>query len=335
MRYLQLLLLTALFALTYSCAHQSSTLEKGGYAYSNATATPDWYDPGAIDTLSVVTWNVEHFVDSHDNPYIENDRENSPPEDMEQRRRLLAEAIQELDADIIVFQEMESDSYLQAFAEKRFPDMGYQVFGALESADWYMNVVVMSRVPLGVFHSYATVTTPIIGQTDEQGNTESQAFINNRMWTADVLVSKDYRFTLSGLHLKAGGGARNEGWRLGQITLLRQHLKSLVNRDSDKNMVVTGDLNTTPGSTEFSRLLGDTAPRFVDPLAGTNAYSHPSDSPTRRIDHMLVNRNMTNELVPNSTNIVMPLNRDQMIKISDHLPVEAAFVTRDVSGEGK
>lgn len=125
MRYFQLLLLIALFALQYSCGNQSSVLEKtDSYAYSDAIATPDWYDPSAIDTLSIVTWNVEHFVDSYDNPYIENDREDSPPSDMEQRRRLLAKAIKELDADIVVFQELESDSYLQTFAEKRFPDMG-------------------------------------------------------------------------------------------------------------------------------------------------------------------------------------------------------------------
>lgn len=198
-----------------------------------------------------------------------------------------------------------------------------------------MNVVIMSRVPLGVFHSYANVNTPIIGQTDEKGNTESQTFINNRMWTTDVLVSRDYRFTLSGLHLKAGGGKRNERWRLGQINLLRQHLKSLASTDKDKNMVVTGDLNTTPGSTEFNQLLGDSMPLFVDPLAESEAYSHPSDSPSRRIDHILVNQNMANELVPNSTKIVLPLSRDKMIKISDHLPVEAKFITRDVSDEGK
>jgi hypothetical protein len=49
-------------------------------------ATPSWYDAEIHDTISVVTWNIEHFVDEYDSPYIDNDRENDPPEDMEERR---------------------------------------------------------------------------------------------------------------------------------------------------------------------------------------------------------------------------------------------------------
>ena len=327
MRYLRLLLLLAITLSLLACEQNSSvTKENTDQSYSNAASSPDWYNSNSMDTLSVVTWNVEHFVDSHDNPYIENDTENNPPSDMEERRQLLAKAIQQLDADIVVFQELESDSYLQTLAEERFPEMGYEAFGALESADWYMNVVVMSRVPLGVFSSYANITTPIIGQTNDKGEPASQVLTNNRMWTTDVLVSDDYSFSLTGLHLKAGGGDRNQGWRMGQINLLREHFKSSVANDSGKNMLVLGDLNTTPGSKEFKTLQGESPPNFVDPLAGTDAFSHPSDSAYRRIDHILPNRNMEDELVPNSTSIAQPMPKEQMIKISDHLPLKAKFV---------
>jgi endonuclease/exonuclease/phosphatase family metal-dependent hydrolase len=192
-----------------------------------------------------------------------------------------------------------------------------------------MNVVVMSRVPLGVFSSYANITTPIIGQTNDEGNPASQVLTNNRMWTTDVLVNDDYTFSLTGLHLKAGGGDRNQGWRMGQINLLREHFESLTANDADKNMLVLGDLNTTPGSKEFKTLQGDSAPHFVDPLAGSNAYSHPSDSAYRRIDHILPNREMADELIENSTKVVRPLENEEMIRISDHLPLEARFVVGD------
>ena len=305
--------------------HNSTT----GEAYRDAVALPSWYNPSTVDTLSVVTWNVEHFVDSYDNPYIQNDHENNPPESIEQRRKLLAEAIKNLDADIVVFQEMESDSYLRTFAEEHFPNMGYEVFASLESADWYMNVVMMSRVPLGLFHSYANVNTPIPGQTDDEGNPASQTFINNRMWTADILVNPDYSFTLTGLHLKAGGGERNQAWRLGQIRLLREHFEMLTQQDPDQNMLVMGDLNTTPDSKEFNTLLGDQNPTFIDPLAGTNTFTHASDSLFWRIDHILPNKHMENELVPNSVEVVEPLERSKMITISDHMPLRALFITDD------
>jgi endonuclease/exonuclease/phosphatase family metal-dependent hydrolase len=204
--------------------------------------------------------------------------------------------------------------------------MGYEVFAALESPDWYMNVVMMSRVPMGVFYSYAHVNTPILGQTNDEGEPASQAFTNNRMWTADLLVNENYFLTLTGLHLKAGRGERNEGWRLGQIALLRDHLEMLMLHDADRNMLVLGDLNTTPGSREFNELLGDRSPVFVDPLAGTEVYSHPSDSVFWRIDHILPNRQMQKELVPESVGVVEPLSREKMIQISDHLPLIARFV---------
>lgn len=290
---------------------------------------PDWYNPESVDTLTVVTWNIEHFVDDFDNPYIDNDRENNPPRDMNERRELLGKALQSLDADIVVFQELESDSYLRILAENHFPELGYEVFAALESPDWYLNVVMMSRVPLGVFYSYGHINTPLPGQTDEEGRPESQTFINNRMWSADILVNPDYHFTLTGLHLKAGRGERNEAWRMGQIDLLRQYLEMLMSSGNQRNMLVVGDLNTVPGSREFNHLLGDEQPFFFDPLEGSGAYSHPSDSLFWRIDHILPNRQMEPELVPGSVKIVEPLNREQMIRISDHLPLIARFLTRD------
>jgi endonuclease/exonuclease/phosphatase family metal-dependent hydrolase len=330
MKYTSRFLITFLATIILACSQSPQENNRGeDEAYQEATALPSWYNPSAMDTLSVVTWNIEHFVDQHDNPYIQNERENKPPQDMEQRRELLAKAIKNLDADIVVFQEIESDSYLRTFAEEYFPDMGYEVFASLESADWYMNVVMMSRVPLGLFHSYANINTPISGQTDEEGNPASQTFTNNRMWTADILVKPDYSFTLTGLHLKAGGGKRNQAWRLGQIRLLRKHFKMLTNQDPDQNMLVMGDLNTTPDSKEFNTLLGDQAPKFVDPLEGTNTFSHASDSLFCRIDHILPNQHMNRELVPNSVDVVEPLERSKMITISDHMPLQARFTTNE------
>jgi endonuclease/exonuclease/phosphatase family metal-dependent hydrolase len=188
---------------------------------------------------------------------------------------------------------------------------------------------MMSRIPLGVFHSYGFANTPIPGQTNEEGNPASQTFINNRMWTADLLVNADYQFTLSGAHLKAGRGPRNEAWRRGQIQLLRANLSQLMRSDPDKNMLVMGDLNMTPKTDEFSLLLGDRPPYFSDPLKGTGSFSHPSDSLFWRIDHILPNRQMQGELVPGSTRVARPLPMDQMIQLSDHLPIISTFLPQD------
>jgi len=297
--------------------------------YRDATVFPSWYNPDTTDTLKIVTWNIEHFVDDYDNPYIDNSREDDPDDAMEQRRILLAHALRKLDADIVVFQELENDSYLRDFADKHLNEMGYHVFAALESPDWYMNVVMMSRVPMGLFHSYAHINTPVPGHTDDEGRPASQTFINNRMWTADLLVNSNYTVTITGLHLKAGRGDRNEAWRTGQVQLLRSHLQSIIQNDPGRNMIVMGDLNATPGSPEFELLLGESAPVFVDPLAGTGIFSHPSDSAFWRIDHILPNREAANELIPNSVAVARPLDNRKLQQISDHLPLKAQFITKE------
>jgi endonuclease/exonuclease/phosphatase family metal-dependent hydrolase len=291
-------------------------------------ATPSWYDDEVHDTISVVTWNIEHFVDEYDSPYIDSDRENDPPENMEERRTLFADAIKSIDADIVVLQEVESASYMQSFADEHFPDLNYRYFTGRESNDWYMNVVVMSRIPLGMLYSYANPDSYIVDILDDDGRIQRQNFTNNRMLSVDVLVNQDYSFLLTGLHLKAGRGERNENWRIGQIDLLRDHFEYLTAIHPDKRMLLAGDLNILPGDREFLHLLGDNnTPQFVDPLADVDSFTHTSDNPVRQLDHLLPNETMIEDMVPGSAEVIFPFDPDTMRTISDHLPVIARFVT--------
>jgi endonuclease/exonuclease/phosphatase family metal-dependent hydrolase len=291
-------------------------------------AVPTWYDAAEHDTISVVTWNIEHFVDEFDSPYIDNDRENEPPANMDERRVLFANAIKKIDADIVVLQEVESASYMQLFAEQHFPEMNYQYFTGRESTDWYMNVVIMSRIPLGVLYSYGNSNTYIYGELDEDGNVQRQNFTNNRMVSVDVIVNPQYSFLLTGLHLKAGRGDRNENWRIGQIDLLRDHYEYLAKIHPTKKFLIAGDLNILPGDREFLHLLGgDSSPAFIDPFADVDAFTHTADNPERQLDHLLPSTEMMNDMVPGSAAVLMPFDSDSMRTISDHLPVIARFVT--------
>ena len=103
-----------------------------------------------------------------------------------------------------------------------------------------------------------------------------------------------------------------------------------MNSNPRRNILIMGDLNSTPDSPEFKELLGEDTPKFVDPLAGTNVYSHPSDSAFWRIDHILPNKEALNEVVSESVEVVRPLSEKQMIMISDHLPLKARLVTKDM-----
>jgi len=301
-----------------------------------ATALPEGFSYPAGDRLRVATWNAEHFVDSYDNPYIDAGREDDPPDSMRARRERFAEVVRRLDADVLVLQEFESAAYAERLAEERFPEMGYEFFAATESRDWYMNVVLMSRVPLGVVESYASVTTPIPGQTTDEGEPAAQNFTNNRLWTTDVLARPGYTFTLAGLHLKAGPDERDAAWRTGQIRFLRSQLTDLIHARPKANVLVAGDLNSLPSSPELELLLsgedGDDGPRLINPLAGRETLTHPAGNRQRQLDYLLVNEAMQPELADGSARVASPLAPGAQAATSDHLPVVATVVADEQRG---
>lgn len=327
---LSVLLLTTLFIFSACSVRSDEEISHNNNTTIDALQFPDWYDPEAIDTLSILSWNTEHFVDTYNDPYIDNDREDEPEGRMQERIAGLTAVIRQADADIVVLQEFESSSYARKLSEEYFPEMGYQVFGGMESDDWYMNVIIMSRIPLGTFYSYAVSNTPIPGQTGENGTTESQTFINNRMWSVDVLPNQDYDLNLTGVHLKAGRGERNKQWRIGMMALLRSQFRNFMHLDADQNLLIVGDLNSTPDSEEFQYLLGEgTDITFVDPLKGSGIFSHPADSVFWRIDHILPNTHLQPELVDGSVEVFTPFSPDSMAAIADHLPMRVKIIPQE------
>lgn len=280
------------------------------------------------DTLSVLTWNVEHFVDDFDNPYINNPMENKP-KDVNKRIDLLSEMLKKINADVVVLEEFEGRALAMKIAKEKLAGMGYRFFGGTESPDWYMNVVIMSKLPLGVGYSYGSIYTPVVDFKDSLGRIETQNNINTRMISAEVRVKENFSFILTGVHLKAGRAKRDSAMRVGQLKLLQAQAKRFLAEDKNTNLLIVGDFNATPESGEFQFLLkGDKQTPFIDPLAGTKIFSHPAEKPFWRIDHIVPNKNMQKYLVPNGVKVAEGLEMKTLQEISDHLPVVAKFVIK-------
>ena len=321
------ILLLALVLLTAACAQQKPQ-SLTHLPYAEGAVFPRDYDPSVYDTLKVVSWNVEHFIDAHDNPYIDNRWENNP-EKAGERYDLLAEALTKIDADIVVFQEFEGAPFAKWLAEEEFDELGYRFFADYESNNWYMNVVVISRVPLGVMQGYGNVFTPVIFTEDSVRKVQTQDYINTRMWTCDVWVSADYHFKLTGLHLKAGGGERNVAMRMGQINFLKGRFEAFRKANRAVNLLTVGDLNSYPNSEELTALQqGKRNARMIDPLHDS-IYTHPADNPERRLDYILYNRNLQKEVIPGTVKVEVPFSNSKMREISDHLPVSVTIRTKN------
>ena len=299
--------------------------------FKKGIVTPKDYKDIVNDTLKVLSWNVEHFIDTHDNPYTENRRENTGYK-MEGRVSLLVEALKKADADIVVLQEFEHVQFLKQIANDSLPDMGYKFFADNESPNWYMNVVVMSRVPLGIMYGYGAVTTPVKFVDEKTGEEkyQTQDRLNTRLWSIDVLVNDEYSFLLTGVHLKAGRGPRNEAMRLGQIQFLKGQYERFLKENPKKNILVVGDFNATPDSNEFQFMLdGNSTAKFIDNFSD-DVFSHPADAPKWRIDHILPNTNMQSELITNSLQVKYYFDKETQRKLADHLPLVAEFVTKEM-----
>lgn len=317
----------------FSCTSQNKGVSKkpsDDFAVKTSPiVVPVDFEYSSDSTFKLLSWNAEHFVDSYDDPYIDNERENNPPENMPLRVNLFLKALKMANADIVLLQEFESAKYLKQLASDSLAEMGYEYFADIPSHDWYMNVVVMSKFPMGVIHGYGAATTPLPGYTTDEGGEETQNSINTRMWSIDIFPAEDYSFMLTGVHLKAGRGERNIAMRKGQIHLLISEYNQLLKENPGKDIILAGDLNATPNSEELALLQKSEGLKvhFIDAI-DTSIYSHPAHAPSRRLDYILVNENMYSKTLVDSLKIENYFSSDTMKIISDHLPLTGVFMKK-------
>jgi endonuclease/exonuclease/phosphatase family metal-dependent hydrolase len=294
---------------------------------------PDYaYPPG--DTVRVATFNAEHFVDAFDDPYVDARRENEADSaGVAEKQTRFAHLLRALDADVVSLQEVEGEGVIRAFLDAHVPEMGYRFVASADDADWYQNVVVISRLPLGPLTTFADAVTPIGGQTDGAGRPDAADLVNHRLFAVEVYARPGYAFTLAAAHLKAGRSDRDEAWRAGQAALLHAWIGRRYGAAAGRaNVVLAGDLNSVPGSPSFAALLnadGVLGPvPLADPLPDDGAFTHPADDPVRRLDHLLVSPGLRPEIVPGSVRVLRPLGGEGRA-LSDHLPVVLDLLARD------
>lgn len=307
------------------CAPASSDAVRDAQALLPGYAYPP------SDTVRLATYNLEHFVDAFDSPYVSAQREDAPdPADLARRHRLFVDALRALDADVLSLQEVEGEGLVRALVDSLAPELGYRFVASADDADWYMNVVVLSRLPLGPLTTFADAVTPIPGHTDAAGRPDATDLANHRLVAVDVYARPSATLTVVAAHLKAGRSGRDEAWRTGQAGLLHAWLGQRFADPDAADVVLAGDLNAIPGSPSFAALLnadGALGPvRFSDPLSLASAFTHPADRPQRRLDHILVSEGAEPDVVTGSASVVRPVPEPE--RLSDHLPVVLDLVVR-------
>lgn len=272
---------------------------------------------GQVETFKVLAWNLEHFVDPFNDPYIDATAEDRASTKKDEVMMRLIEVLKEENADIMVFTEVESDRAIKLMLDTFWENSGHRYFASVPSLEWYQNVVITSRYPIGAITSFREkeMYNPVLGTWENK--------YNSRLLMAEVQIDSNYKTLVTALHLKAGSDPEDPVWRKEQIRMIDEHFARESTFDPDVNVVVTGDMNFEPDTDEYQMMLDGGGFTLEDPFAPLgHPATHPSHSPSRQIDHVFVSKSMMPEYVEGSARV---LNGEMYDTISDHLPVVAEF----------
>jgi endonuclease/exonuclease/phosphatase family metal-dependent hydrolase len=272
--------------------------------------------PEERQSVKVLSWNLEHFVDPYDDPYVNNDLENGPVLKSDAVLQSLAQSLRTINADIMCFQEVESDRAVKLFLDNYMEGHDYQYFAAVQALDWYQNVVIVSRLPILRIISLRErdMTSTIQNRTRRD--------VNSRLVAAEIAGPGGHNLFVVGVHLKAGRTDADVEWRTLQGSLIHDLLGHELRADPNLKAIVLGDFNMLSDSAEFTHITKAGPVQLSSPLEKWGfPFTHPADTPSRTLDYIFLSDSLLPFYVEDSAAVALPIPSRDMRAISDHLPV--------------
>jgi endonuclease/exonuclease/phosphatase family metal-dependent hydrolase len=205
--------------------------------------------PAVEGQLTVATFNSLNLFDEHDDPYHSDEGTPAKPRDQLQH---FAQAIAELNADVIALQEVENRFYLERFVNVFLSELGYEHVVLFEGNDTRgIDVALISRVPVGPVRSHRHLKF-----TDANG--EERQF-NRDVLAVTIEPEGAKPFEAWVVHLKSNSGGREfaEPVRLAEAKKLRSLLDDQLTADPNARIIVLGDFNDTWDSASTQTIVGE------------------------------------------------------------------------------
>ncbi len=267
--------------------------------------------------LRVATWNIAHGRGAVDSNWKEGGDQKLDRVDQ------IAEAIQKLDADVVILNEVDfsatwsggNDQAAQIALKAGYPVCIKQAnldFGFLYGR-WYFGNAILSRFP---------VSDAKVVRLQPLNQWESWLVGNKRGVSCTVELPNHRKVSIVGLHLES----RGEAIRVKQIDDVARHLGEL-----SAPIIVAGDLNTTPSNFPNSNQDGNGINAF-DKLIQQSQFSYQSnwtegsgDSNTALMTYSTTDPKSIIDwvLVSHELNLTDPQTVDT--QLSDHRPVVATI----------
>jgi endonuclease/exonuclease/phosphatase family metal-dependent hydrolase len=260
-------------------------------------------------TIRVATWNVKDFFDARDDP--RKDDEVFPEAQVARKVEQIAAVLREIDADVVLLQEVENLELLRRLAAAAAP-LRYGAW-LLEGADPRgIDVALLARARMLRYDGH-------LKDLDSNGRP---------LWSRDLveahLESGGRHVVVLGSHLKSKRISRSDDRRREQAERMRAVADEVRSRWPSAVVVVGGDLNDDPDSWSLAPLLEDgTWVDLGERLDGNSAWTWSSGGRGRnraRLDYLVVP-----EAQHESVRSVSVWSSPAVMQASDHRPVVAVI----------
>ena len=272
--------------------------------------------PRPITNVSVATFNVRKFFDTNcDTRNCGPGQFEAMPTDSEFRAKAqqIANGIRILEADILLLQEIETQTCLDTLLEA-LSDQGYTTAVLGETGgSASLDVAVVSKVPVVGRRSYQDVQIPL-------PNGGSTTF------SRDLLeVHLDYgdsRVIVFNAHFKAK--TRDDpDRRLAEATAARDIVTAVAEEEPNALVVLGGDLNDTPGSAPITALERQGQMLRVAAELSPNDATYTFQGVPQAIDHLYLVETVGGRFVDGTARVVRSNTRG--LAGSDHAGVVGLF----------
>lgn len=288
---------------------------------ARAEAQPAVQPPRAADgEFTVMSYNLWRF--GYEDRDRDGQKDNFKPED--QINALIA-VITNVRPDVLAVQEIgDGDSF--EILQKRLRDAGL----LLPHTEYFIlpgstvGLALLSRFPIIQRLNITNETYTIGGETMP---------VQRGFLCVDLQVNPRYKFRILNAHLKSKlfHPAGQSEMRRNEARLLNKHVRRMIDRSKNLNLVVVGDFNDGITSSTLREAIGsppylhDVRPR--DFLGDVWTHCWDYQEVYTRIDYILVSEGMRPELVP--AKCYVPRDPNAAIG-SDHRPVVAVFRAVDL-----
>ncbi|MDX1681978.1 MAG: endonuclease/exonuclease/phosphatase family protein [Phycisphaeraceae bacterium] len=271
------------------------------------------------DTLTVATYNVRNLFDVYDDPH---QKDETRPVKPREELRAIAAAIREMDADVVVLQEIENEATLRAFHRQLLPEQAYRVVLVSPTNSQHgVHLGVLSRLPIRRVTSHRTLRW----QHDEKRHRFTRDLLQ-----LEIEISDEQRLQLFTTHFKSqrDGKPASRERRLAEAQMARQLINRQRERTPDDWILLAGDLNCVPDSPPLRHLTGGDAPLMDlhQHLPEAKRVTYLGREHRSTLDYLLADPRLAARLDRSGTGV---LQDETLLAGSDHAPAYARFKLRD------